>query len=51
MFALVSSLQKWKETEKPSIQSKIEFYLYLKQEILNNEKYGKNKKGKMKKLN
>jgi hypothetical protein len=48
---LVSSLQKWKETKKPSIQSKIEFYLYLKQEILNNEKYGKNKKGKIKKLN
>jgi len=47
---LMSALEKWKENKKPSMQSKIEFYLYLKQEIINNETHG-NKKGKMKKLN
>jgi len=51
---LVSAIEKWNKADKPTMQSKIEFYLYLKQEILNNDKYGKkkNKKGgKLKKLN
>ena len=27
-----------------TLQDKVEFYLFLKQEILNNQKFGKNKK-------
>ena len=29
---------------KNTLQSKVEFYLYLNQEIINNKTYGKNKK-------
>jgi hypothetical protein len=31
-------------TDKNTLQDKVEFYLFLKQEILNNEKFGKKKK-------
>lgn len=49
---LISALEKWKEEKEPTLQSKIEFYLYLKQEIINNDKYGKKgkKKGKLSKV-
>jgi hypothetical protein len=30
--------------ETNTLQDKVEFYLFLKQEILNNEKFGKKKK-------
>lgn len=40
---LMSSIKKWEEDGANNIQEKIEFYMYLNQEILNNRKYGKKK--------
>ena len=42
---LVQSLKGYDEREdKPTINEKVEFYLYLQQEIMNHKKYGKGKR-------
>jgi hypothetical protein len=42
---LIQGIDKFESLmEKNTLQDKVEFYLFLKQEILNNEKYGKKKK-------
>lgn len=40
---LVETIKKWESEEHLEIQEKIEFYLYLNQEILNHKKYKKKK--------
>jgi len=41
---LMETIKKWESEEHLEIQEKIEFYLYLNQEILNHKKYSKKKK-------
>ena len=41
---LMETIKKWEAEEHLEIQEKIEFYLYLNQEILNHKKYSKKKK-------
>ena len=41
---LMETIKKWESEEHLEIQEKIEFYLYLNQEIINHNKYSKKKK-------
>lgn len=41
---LQQTIKKWDSEEHNDIQEKIEFYLYLNQEIINNKKYAKRRK-------
>lgn len=43
---LVETIKKWESEEHIEIQEKIEFYLYLNQEIINNKKYKASKRRK-----
>lgn len=43
---LVETIKKWESEEHIEIQEKIEFYLYLNQEIINNKKYKPSKRRK-----
>ena len=40
---LMETIKKWESEEHLEIQEKIEFYLYLNQEILNHKKHSKKK--------